>query len=104
MCNESSHTEALAQFCIASTMEIIVMRSRQFHARRRGRAYLRVWLPFIFACAVLCTAAVLIWPQIPAALTGKSFENSTFRPVANDCTGGVVYFTFDDGPYLHTVA
>jgi peptidoglycan/xylan/chitin deacetylase (PgdA/CDA1 family) len=79
------------------------------------------WLPFVLACALLFTAAALASPRILGAVAGLwrdagSVANPPtaegpgnaitggLRPVNNDCSGGNVYFTFDDGPYINTVA
>lgn len=81
------------------------------------------WLPFVLACSVLFTAAGLAWPGAFGAARGLWRQTSTnpgtagniasepsasaaaaVRPVSNDCSGGPVYFTFDDGPAPSTVA
>jgi peptidoglycan-N-acetylglucosamine deacetylase len=82
------------------------------------------WLPFVLACSVLFTAATLAWPEAFGAARGLWRETSNdpgtaannpgsepspsaataVRPVSNDCSGGTVYFTFDDGPAPSTVA
>lgn len=90
---------------------------RPRHPDRRGWWQ---WLPFGLGCASILTAVSLHWPQIPAALghgwidgaarsepAGAPVDpvaksNAPWRPVENDCSGGVVYFTFDDGPYTNT--
>lgn len=98
------------------------MSVRHFDYRPRlGATSWWSWLPFVLACAVLFTAAALAWSRIPGAAAGLregagSAANSdtaegparamvgAVRPVSNDCSGGNVYFTFDDGPYINTVA
>ncbi|HXT45225.1 MAG TPA: polysaccharide deacetylase family protein [Pseudonocardiaceae bacterium] len=82
------------------------------------------WLPFVLACSILFTAATLAWPGAFGAARGLWRETSNdpgtaasnagsepspgaataVRPVSNDCSGGTVYFTFDDGPAPSTVA
>ena len=98
------------------------MTVRQFDYRpRQGTTSWWSWLPFVLACAVLFTAAALASPRILGAATGlwRDADSAVnpptaedlgvgipggLRPVSNDCSGGKVYFTFDDGPYINTVA
>ena len=71
------------------------------------------WLPFLVACAVVATAVVVnrpatreVAPVAPAAPAAQAVPalREPARPVTNNCSGGVVYLTFDDGPLEHTPA
>lgn len=89
----------------------------------KGKVSWWSWLPFVLACSALLTAATLEWPGAfdaaglrwaasndpgAAANNAASVPNASAataaRPLRNDCSGGSVYFTFDDGPAPSTVA
>jgi peptidoglycan/xylan/chitin deacetylase (PgdA/CDA1 family) len=80
--------------------------------RTRTRTSPWAWLAFLLACSVVA-AAFLVNPQAPVApvpasaagtgpTSGPAPAPGPVRPLANDCSAGVVHFTFDDGPNLHT--
>jgi peptidoglycan/xylan/chitin deacetylase (PgdA/CDA1 family) len=69
------------------------------------RWQLRVVLAFLSAVA-LTFAGHLVVSDVPLKTAAESApaadQQGTWRPVANDCSGGYVTFTFDDGPRQHT--
>lgn len=77
---------------------------------RRGRVGGPLaWIPFLLACCAVALAVVLAATlDLPAAggSTSRSDAAVTIdgpaRPVSNDCSGGVVHLTFDDGPGVNT--
>jgi peptidoglycan/xylan/chitin deacetylase (PgdA/CDA1 family) len=72
------------------------------------------WTAFILACVTV--AAAVAWqspwnadpasaePGTVAAKAVPSADPGPVRPVDNDCSGGYVYLTFDDGPAGNTPA
>lgn len=83
--------------------------------RRRVRSGRRwwSWAPLVVAFVLVLVAVGLQWPQIPAALGSLVAPEpddpdvvahradpaaGSWRPIDNDCSGGNVYLTFDDGP------
>jgi len=81
------------------------------HRRPRPRRSPLAWLPFLLACTVVATAAVVSRPaepgELPAVVAAQATTLSPTgpaRPVSGDCSGGVVHLTFDDGPLDHTPA
>jgi peptidoglycan/xylan/chitin deacetylase (PgdA/CDA1 family) len=63
------------------------------------------WLAFVAAVAAVVLAAVLNWPGGSAgpgspgpARPAAATSDAAARPQDNDCSGGRVFLTFDDGP------
>jgi peptidoglycan/xylan/chitin deacetylase (PgdA/CDA1 family) len=75
--------------------------------RTRSRTSPWAWLAFLVACCVVAGAFLLNTnaPEAPAAASAGTVpapDTGPVRPLANDCSAGVVHLTFDDGPNLHT--
>ncbi|MCU1626291.1 MAG: pgdA [Pseudonocardia sp.] len=74
------------------------------------------WLAFLAACGFVAAALTVSPPtggtSAPAAVVvdqqastdevAAQSSGGAARPLANDCSGGTVHFTFDDGPNVHT--
>lgn len=90
-------------------------------ASRAGLRPLWLWLPVVLACAptlltiylgLLVMGRATDAPDAVGATSpdsadtmldaGTVFGREAPRPVHNDCSGGFVYLTFDDGPYIYT--
>jgi peptidoglycan/xylan/chitin deacetylase (PgdA/CDA1 family) len=76
--------------------------------RPRRRSWTRVFLATLIATPLLAFATHRVVSDVPvdtvSAGAAARQEPSPSRPIANDCSGGQVTFTFDDGPRQHAAA